>query len=257
MLLNESTAVPIRKGPPRPQDAIAPIPALASSHDMTSEDDIGDTLTLLAANGDAISMYATGSRETVLGRILSVDPKLPHFVMELNEGATLPPGKITFVAVLRTAKLQFRLSSPEWSSVPGQPQLIPMTFPETCAVLDRRSSERVETPLGANFMASMEIHGNPHEWSIYDFSLGGVGLRCSKIEAKGLLKGRKLPDVRLELEEQTVIVTELEVRFTRAFRSFLLGEQIHIGCSFSNMAPETENQIRSLMEQINNAPRQR
>jgi c-di-GMP-binding flagellar brake protein YcgR len=257
MLPDEPTAVPIRKGPPRPQDAISPIPASASSYDMTSEDEIGDTLTLLAANGDAISLYVTGSREVVLGRILSVDPELPHFVMELNDGATLPPGKVTFVAVLRTAKLQFRLSNPEWNSVPGKPQLIPMIFPETCAVLDRRSSERVEAPLGANFMASLEIHGTPYEWSIYDFSLGGIGLRCSKIEAKGLLKGRKLPDVRLELEEGIVIVTELEVRFTRAFRSFLLGEQIHIGCMFINMTPEAEREIKSLLEHGNNAPRQR
>jgi flagellar brake protein len=257
MLLDEHTAVPIRKGPPRPQDAITPIPAAASTHEMTSEDEIGDTLTLLAANGDAISMYVSGTREAVLGRILSVDPELPHFVMELNEGATLPPGKVTCVAVVRTAKLQFRLSNPDWNSLPGQPQLIPMVFPETCAVLDRRSSERVETPLGANFMASLEIHGNPHEWSIYDFSLGGIGLRCSKIEAKGLLKGRKLPDVHLELEEETIIVAELEVRFTRAFRSFLLGEQIHIGCMFVNLTPEAESEIKKLLDQINNTPGQR
>jgi hypothetical protein len=84
MLLNESHAVPIRKGAPRPQDAITPIPASASSYEMTSEDDIGDALTLLAENGDAISMFSTGTREPALGRILSVDPKLPHFVMELN-----------------------------------------------------------------------------------------------------------------------------------------------------------------------------
>jgi c-di-GMP-binding flagellar brake protein YcgR len=224
---------------------------------MTSEDEIGDTLTLLAAHGDAISLYISGTREPVLGRILSVDPELPHFVMELNEGATLPPGKITFVAVLRNGKLQFRLSSQDWASVPGKPQLIPMVFPETCAVLDRRSSERMETPLGDNFMAALEIHGNPHEWSIYDFSMGGIGLRCSKIEAKGLLKGRKLQEVRLELEGETIIVAELEVRFTRSFRSFLLGEQIHIGCMFINMTPEAQGEIKTLLDQINNAPRQR
>jgi c-di-GMP-binding flagellar brake protein YcgR len=257
MLPDNHAAVPIRKGPPRPQDAISPIPAAASCFDMTSEDDIGDTLTLLAEHGDAISMYASGNREAVLGRILSVDPKLPHFVMELNEGATLPPGKITFVAVLRTGKLQFRLSSPEWNAVPGSPQLIPMTFPETCSVLDRRAAERVETPLGDNFMATLEIHGNPHEWSIYDFSMGGIGLRCSKLEAKGLLKGRRLAEVSLVLEERTISVVELEVRFTRGFRSFLLGEQIHIGCMFINLTPEAESEIKTLIDLVNNDPAKR
>lgn len=243
MQLHEHHAVPVRKGPPRPQDALAPFLATASSYEMTSEDDIGDALTLLAASGDAISMYAAGSRDAVLGRILSVDPELPHFVMELNEGGVLQPGKVTFVSWLRTAKLQFRLSNQEWSPVPGKPHLIPMTFPETCAVLDRRASERVETPLGANFMASFVLNGHTYELPIYDFSLGGIGLRCSKIEAKGLLKGRKIPDVVLELGPDIEIPTELEVRFTRGFRSFLLGEQLHIGCKFINMTPEATAQL--------------
>ena len=221
---------------------------------MTTEDEIGDTLTLLATNGDAISMYVSGTRQAVLGRILSVDPEQPHFVMELNEGETLTPGKVTFVAVVSTAKLQFRLSDADWNSVPGSPQLIPMKFPETCAVLDRRASERVETPLGDNFMAALEIQGHPHEWSIYDFSLGGLGLRCSKAEAKGLLKGRKLPEVRVELEGETIIVAEMEVRFTRSFRSFLLGEQIHIGCMFVNMTPEAQSEIKALVDKISTTP---
>ncbi|NRR32146.1 flagellar brake protein [Oxalobacteraceae bacterium] len=254
MLLNDPTAHSVRKGPPRPQDAIAPIPAGAVTHDMTSEDDIGDMLDLLATNGEAISMYGSGSREAILGRILSVDPKSPNFVMELNEGASLPSGRITFVAVLPNAKLQFRMSKLDWDPLPDQPQLIPMSFPETCAVLDRRATERVEMPLGASFNALLEIHGNPHEWSIYDLSLGGIGLRCSKIEAKGLLKGRHLLDVQLELEEETVIVVELEVRYTRAFRSFLMGEQMHIGCQFINLAPETASQIQGLIDHIKTAP---
>lgn len=250
MQLHEHHAVPIRKGPPRPQDALAPFLATASSYEMTSEDDIGDALTLLAASGDAISMYAAGSRDAVLGRILSVDPELPHFVMELNEGGVLQPGKVTFVSWLRTAKLQFRLSNQEWNPVPGKPHLIPMTFPETCSVLDRRASERVETPLGANFMASFVLNGHTYELPIYDLSLGGIGLRCSKIEAKGLLKGRKIPEVVLQLGEDIEIATELEVRFTRGFRSFLLGEQLHIGCMFINVAAETAAQLAAQLPLI-------
>jgi c-di-GMP-binding flagellar brake protein YcgR len=257
MLLNEPNAVPIRKGPPRPQDAIVPIPAAAPAYDLTGEDDIGDALTLLAASGDAVSMYATGSYDAVLGRIFSVDPELPHFVMELNEGASLPPGNITFVAWLRSAKLQFRLSSPEWKATPGKPQLIPMVFPETCAVLNRRSCERVETPVGSNFMASFVLNGTPFELPIHDFSVGGMGLRCSKSDAKGLLKGRKLRDVVLELGTYSVMVAELEIRVTRAYRSFLLGPQLHVGCMFGHLPPETESAIKSLLNQIDKAPRQR
>ena len=129
MLIQETHAAPVRKGPPRPIDALTPIPASTSSYDMTSEDDIGDALTLLAASGDAISMYAPGSREAVLGRILTVDPELPHFVLELNDGETLKPGTITFVASMPTSKLQFKLHDEKWPSQPGKPLLIPMIFP--------------------------------------------------------------------------------------------------------------------------------
>lgn len=250
MLLNEPHAAPIRKGSPRPQDAVTPIPAAATAFEMTSEDEIGDVLTLLSTHGDAISMYAQGSRNAMLGRILSVDPELPHFVMELNEGVTLPPGNITFVAVLRSAKVQFKLKDLEWGSVKGKPQLIPMTFPETCAVLNRRASDRVETPLGTSFTATFELNGTVRQdLAIYDFSLGGIGLHCSKAEAKGLLKGRKIHEVQLELGEETVIVTDLEVRFTRPFRSFLMGEQLHVGCMFVNMTPETESEIKRLYQE--------
>jgi c-di-GMP-binding flagellar brake protein YcgR len=194
----------------------------------------------------------------VLGRILSVDPELPHFVMELNEGETLPHGNITFVACLRTAKLQFRLSDAAWRPLPGQPQHIPMTFPETCAVLNRRSAERVETPLGANFMASFVMAGNvPHKLTLLDLSLRGIGLRCSKRDAQGLLKGRKLRDVLLELGSETVVIEELEIRTRRAFRSFLLGEQLNIGCMFTSLSPEAEDQIQRVLDRIDNAPQQR
>jgi c-di-GMP-binding flagellar brake protein YcgR len=214
---------------------------------MTSEDDIGDALTLLAASGDAISMYAPGSREAVLGRILTVDPELPHFVMELNEGEVLRPGTITFVACLPTAKLQFKLHDEKWSTTPGKPHLIPMVFPESCAVQNRRTSERAETPLGANFTAAFSVGETLYEFPISDFSMGGIGLHCSKFRAKGLLRGRKLQDVRLHLGAESVTINELEIRCTRAFRSFLLGEQLHIGCMFTNMAPEAEETLKRVL----------
>jgi c-di-GMP-binding flagellar brake protein YcgR len=256
MSLNEHHAVPVRKGPPRPQDAISQIPAAANFYEMTGEDEIGDTLTQLADSGDAISMYVPGSREVVLGRILSVDPELPHFVMELNEGMSLQPGKVTFVTCLRSAKLQFRLSSQEWCALPGQPQHIPMTFPETCAVLNRRAFERVETPLGISCMASFVMNNSTeYELPVYDISLGGLSLHCAKLNAKGLIKGRKLHDVLLELGDETVEVAELEVRYTRPFRSFLLGEQVHLGCMITSLAPDEQGKLGHILEVLKRAAR--
>lgn len=222
---------------------------------MTSEDEIGDALTNLATYGDAIAMYSPGSREPVLGRILSVDPEQPHFVMELNEGSALPPGKITFVTVLGNAKMQFRLSSTDWKSTPGNPYLIPMVFPEACTVLNRRAFERVETPVGAVFQASFVMNGTtPYELTIFDLAQGGLGLRGAKYELKGLLRGRKIVDVVLNLNEEEVVVAEMEVRVTRSVRSFLLGEQLHLGCKFNSIAPEEERKLKAILDEILHAP---
>jgi c-di-GMP-binding flagellar brake protein YcgR len=92
---------------------------------------------------------------------------------------------------------------------------------------------------------------------LYDFSVGGVGLRCAKRDARGLIKGRQLVDVRLDLGPDTVIVTDLEVRLTRSYRSFLLGEQLHVGCKYMNMLPETERTIAKLLIEMNAPLRRR
>lgn len=249
--MNDPIPNTLRKGPPRLQDAVEPIASGAKPHDMTDADDIGDSLTILAENGDAITIYPSGSDEVVMARILSVDPELPHFVLELNEGEQIPPGEATFVTWLRSAKLQFKLAHEAWTAQPEQPHLIPLEFPEKCQVLNRRSAARLETPLGVYFTASFVLNGKPFELQLYDFSLGGVGMRTSPREAQGLHIGRKLQRVRLELGEDTVIIADLEIRLARTYRSFLLGEQVQLGCQFLNLSPSMQEEVTRQIDRMN------
>lgn len=218
---------------------------------MTDEHDIGDALTLLADSGEPVSIYPLSSTNVVMARIKWVDPENPHFVVELNEGEFLPPGEAIFVAWMRSAKLQFTLSSTDWASKPNEPTLIPMEFPLKCLVLNRRASTRLETPLGVYYMASFVLNGKPYELQLYDFSAGGVGMRASPRDAVGLHVGRKLQRVRLELGPDSVMIADLEIRLARTFRSFLLGEQVQIGCQFSNLSPTMEEELRRLLDKLN------
>ncbi|NVM79906.1 c-di-GMP-binding flagellar brake protein YcgR [Duganella sp. SG902] len=218
---------------------------------MTDEHDIGDALTLLAESGEAVSIYPSSATNVVMARIKSVDPKDPYFVLELNEGEFLPPGEATFVAWLRSAKLQFKLSSETWASLPEQPTLLNLEFPLKCQVLNRRSSVRLETPLGVYYMASFVLNGKPYELQLYDFSAGGVGMRAAPRDAVGLHVGRKLQRVRLELGPESVMIADLEVRLSRTFRSFLLGEQVQIGCRFTNLSPAMEEELKRLLDKLN------
>jgi c-di-GMP-binding flagellar brake protein YcgR len=224
-------------------------------HEMTDEHDIGDALTLLSDSGEPVSIYPASATNVVMARIKSVDPENPYFVIELNEGEFLPPGDAVFVAWLRSAKIQFTLTSAEWSSKPNEPTLIPLEFPLKCLVLNRRASTRLETPLGVYYMASFVMNGKPYELQLYDFSAGGVGMRAAPRDAVGLHVGRKLQRVRLELGPDKVMIADLEIRLSRTFRSFLLGEQVQIGCQFINLSPTMEDELKRLLDQLNSKHR--
>ncbi|MBV7535040.1 PilZ domain-containing protein [Duganella sp. sic0402] len=220
---------------------------------MTDEHDIGDALTALAESGEPVSIYPSSATNVVMARLKSVDPENPYFVLELNEGEFLPPGDATFVAWLRSAKIQFTLSSPDWASKPDEPTLLPLEFPLKCMVLNRRASARLETPLGVYYMASFVLNGKPYELQLYDFSAGGVGMRAAPRDAVGLHVGRKLQRVRLELGPDSVMIADLEVRLSRTFRSFLLGEQVQIGCQFINLSPLMQDELARMLNQLNSS----
>jgi c-di-GMP-binding flagellar brake protein YcgR len=231
-----------RKGPPKPADSLTRIPGNASPHQMCDPFDIGEALTALSLSGDAVTVYA-GIGAPILVRIASVDPELPHFVLDFT-GSVLPDtGHATFVAAIGgNAKLQFEMES-DWATLPGQPQLVPATFPEHCLVLNRRSARRVETPVGGNYTASFGVSGRQYELPLYDFSEGGVGMRATPEGCFGLHVGKKLTGVRLELGPALVIIADLEVRLLRPFRTFLLGEQVQIGCSFASISMQMQQTL--------------
>jgi len=240
---------PHRKGPPRPADALERIALTAPSHEITDLDQIGDSLQWLAERGECLTIYPAGASEPLLARVMWVHPEAPRFMIELNEGAVLPMGRCTFVGMLQSARFQFELSA-DWQPEPGHPTLVPATFPQRALVLNRRSTARLETPLAGAFSASFVLFGTPYELQLYDVSAGGVGMRCSPREAAGLHIGRKLQRVRLELGQDTVVICDLEIRLSRRFRSFLLGDQLQIGCQFINLAPPMLKEIDRVLQRM-------
>ena len=247
---------PERKGPPTGSDVCAPIDAAASPYHMTDPFDIGESLSKFAKYGDAITMYPSDGSACVMARILSVEEETPDFVVELNEDLNLPPGPVTFVAWQQSAKVQFTLHA-EWASLPDQPTLLPCVFPEECLVLERRQATRLETPLGVYYTATLVLSGEPLELQLYDISVGGIGMRATPGETVGIYVGRRLQRVRLELGPTKVIVVDLEVRLTRKFRTFLLGEQVQIGCSFINLTPALKAEIEHFVEHLGSGRRSR
>lgn len=239
----------IRKGLPKMSDAVARIPANAAAHTMTDAFQIVDTLSTLAQTGEAITVYPTG-QDFVMARIDAVDQDRRTFLLELAYDVILAEGKAVFAASLGgNAKIQFSLDA-NWRIVPGRPQVVELPLPESCQVLNRRAEARLDSPLGGSYGARFSLLGKPFELPLYDFSLGGVGLRATKDQAYEFYVGKKIEGVELELGPSLAITADLEVRLLRPFRTFLLGEQVQVGCRISNISMQMKQRLERAVSKV-------
>lgn len=239
----------IRKGQPKMLDAVARIPANATSHTMTDAFQIFDTLSTLAQTGEAITVYPMG-QDFVMARIDTVDPDRRSFLLDLAYDVILAEGKAEFAASLGgNAKIQFELDA-NWSVVPGRAQVVELPLPETCQVLNRRREARLESPLGGSYGARFAILGKPFELPLYDFSLGGIGLRATPDQAYEFYVGKKLEGVELELGPSLTITADLEVRLLRPFHTFLLGKQVQVGCRISSISMQMQQRLERAVSKV-------
>jgi c-di-GMP-binding flagellar brake protein YcgR len=239
----------MRKGLPKPVDAVARIRPDSGAHEMRDPFDIGDALTTLALTGEAVSVYPRG-QDFVLARIDSVDPEGNVFTLDLATDEVLAKGPAVFVAALGSnAKIQFELDA-DWAVVPDHPGLVQMPLPDVCLVLNRRAEPRLESPLGMNYGARFTMMGKVFEMPLYDFSRGGVGLRATPEQALELYVGRKLEGVLLEMGTTLVVTADLEVRLLRPFRTFLLGQQVQVGCRISNISMQMRQSLERAVDKV-------
>jgi c-di-GMP-binding flagellar brake protein YcgR len=92
--------------------------------------------------------------------------------------------------------------------------------------------------------------GKVFEMPLYDFSRGGVGLRATPEQALELYVGRKLDGVLLEMGTTLVVTADLEVRLLRPFRTFLLGQQVQVGCRISNISMQMRQTLDRAVDKI-------
>lgn len=247
--MTDTSITQIRKGPPKLSDAVQRIPLGAPAHAMSDAFQIVDSLSTLAQTGEAITIYPPGA-DYVMARIGAVDPDRRSFILELLDDCVLAEGKAVFVAAMGgNAKIQFELDA-NWSIVPGGGQSVELPLPESCLVLNRRAEARLESPLGGSYGARFTYLGKVFELPLYDFSSGGVGLRATLDQGYELYVGQKLEGVELELGPSLAITADLEIRLLRPFRTFLLGEQVQIGCRISNITMQMKQRLERAVSKV-------
>lgn len=247
--MTDMATTQMRKGPPKLSDAVERIPANTGSHAMSDAFQIFDTLSTLAQTGEAITVYPMG-QDCVMARIDAVDPDRRSFILDLAEDSILAEGNADFVASLGgNAKIQFSLDA-NWSIVSGRSHAVELPLPDSCQVLNRRAEARLDTPLGGHYGARFTYLGKVFELPLYDFSVGGVGLRATTEQAYELYVGKKLEGVELELGPSLSIMADLEIRLLRPFRTFLLGEQVQVGCRISNISMQMKQRLERAVSKV-------
>lgn len=181
-------------------------------------------------------------------RVSDVDGQAHRLTLTLAAAPTGPwPAHALGVAHLAGGvRVQWRVPG-EWQSTPSGQWQLQMAWPAEVLQLQRRRHPRLSVPLGHHYSASFKWGHRRCELDMDDLSLGGVALRGTRQETAMLFLGRQLPQVVLSMADGTALTVALTVRSRRSYPSFLLGEQVLVGCSVEAISVEDAALLEGLL----------
>lgn len=205
------------------------------------------------------SVYFDQGRSFLLTAILDVDERNRRFILDrggdedVNQKALLAP-RLLCTANLEKVKIQFLLDGLQSVRHNGR-MAFSAKIPETLLRLQRREYFRLETPQVNPILCQLKTkneNGVPltHELPLLDISGGGVCLMVPT-SAEGLFPvGVTFTDARIELPEEGVIQTDLEVR-----NNFLItmrngNQHLRVGCRFIDLPGNRLTMIQRYITRI-------
>lgn len=219
------------------------------SHRLDDAAQVAAELEALRAGAIVLTAHPPAAGALAQCRVHSVDANAGRFVLETLSPVPPVAGHTLFTAVRPGAKLQFALDA-QWDAADGGLPQMASPLPRDFMRLQRRAFERLDAPLGRDFGAEFTHLGQHLQLAVSDLSAGGIGLRASPHQAAMLRAGLRLSRVRLSLDGAPVAVIDLEVRLCRAFRSYLLGRQVHVGCRFVDPEPAAQAALAQAISRL-------
>lgn len=205
------------------------------------------TLAIHAAPADGLSAPVG------MGRVEMVDATTARMGIEAEDAVLLPndPGGTAWLCVtqLQGVKAQFTVHGIWQVDAAGQMRL-ETSLPTELIKLQRRRHARIEAPVGQSYRAEFVLDRRHYALVVDDMSLGGVGLRAAPKEVTLLQVGRRIKQVVIELGHGGTLRVDLEVRSRRKFTSYLVGEQMHIGCSFASLPADAGEQLKWAIDML-------
>ncbi len=203
-------------------------------------------LSLYAAQSDQGLEVADHAPPLALASLRSTDVSQSALVLQIpRQAQPLPPRLIGIANMGAGVRVQCAVQG-IWSEA-ADAWVLQAAWPDELLQLQRRRHPRLGVPVGQNYSASFSFGRKRCILDIEDLSMGGVALRGSRQETAMLFMGRILPQVALTMADGTQLQASLKVRARRSYRSFLLGEQVLVGCSIESMDEEDQASLHSLL----------
>lgn len=227
---------------------------------LTTPAAIGQALHDVQQQQGALSLYAQASGAEALplaagavpfglASICALEAQAQSYALNLSTPISPLPEQAWAVAHLAGGvRVQWMVYG-AWQAMGGNHWQLQAAWPTHVLQLQRRRHQRLSVPLGQNYSASFMFGHRRCALDIEDLSIGGVALRGSRKETAMLFIGRDLPKVGLYMADGTALQAHLKVRSRRSYQSFLLGEQVLVGCSVEGMLDEERLQLENLLAQ--------
>ena len=206
-------------------------------------------MTLLADVQDAHDLRDAGGRPCGMALVSGLDTEQHTLTLEVS-GALQPlPAQVLAVAHLAgSVRTQWELSA-QWTALPNGHWQLHAAWPAQVLQHQRRRHPRLALPLGQNYEASFMFGQRRCVLHMEDVSQGGVALRGTRSETAMLFMGRHIPKAILDLGDGVQVQVNLTVRSRRSYQSFLLGEQVMVGCSLEGMTDEVQTALARIMQE--------
>ena len=230
-----------------------------SKYLLNTRADILAVLRNLIQKGALITVHFDSGHAFLLTSMLALTADNREFILDLgsNEemnGRALQTKKLILTTVVDKVKVQFSLSRLAATQFEGRPVFIG-SVPDTLLRLQRREYFRLSTPIANPIRVTTHLRlpdGSLSfvELPLLDISGGGVGLMVTLDQAQCFQRGDLLPECRMMLPDEGLLVTTLSVRnmFDVATRSG--ARFLRLGCEYIDLPPARLSMIQRYITRI-------
>lgn len=243
------------KKPQQPHPPVYAEPADLERFRTEDRLEINRVLRDLARRSELTTIYFGNTRDFVLTSVIGADSENDRVYLDYgaDEDANrrlLSADRLQFIANHNRVRVQFSSDRIEIAEYEDGPAFV-IPFPDSMVRIQRREFYRLSTPIGAPLACRFVLDGQEIQATVVDISLGGIGLLepGQAIELK-VNPGDIIEDCTIDLPEEGLIETAIEVRNSFEVVNRAGHEQHRVGCRFLSLNPRMNAQIQRYIHKV-------